>query len=41
MSVRDQERRARQLDRRISEAMRKADREVGKGITARGHTKPR
>src|SRR5829696_3024018 len=37
MSVRDQERRARQHDRRISEAMRRADREVGKGITARAH----
>src|SRR5215203_1942005 len=37
MSIRDQERQARQLDRRISEAMRRADREVGKGITARAH----
>ena len=37
MSVRDQERQARQHDRRISEAMRRADREVGKGITARAH----
>jgi hypothetical protein len=37
MSVRDQERKARQLDRRISEAMRRADRDVGKAITARAH----
>jgi hypothetical protein len=37
MSVRDQERQARRLDRRISEAMRRADREVGKRITARAH----
>jgi hypothetical protein len=37
MSIRDQERQTRQLERRISEAMRRADREVGKRITARAH----
>jgi hypothetical protein len=37
MSVRDQERRAREVERRISEAMRKADREVGKRIEAQAH----
>ena len=37
MSIRDQERQARQAERRIYEAMRRADREVGKGITARAY----
>ncbi|HEX6711217.1 MAG TPA: hypothetical protein VF068_12875 [Rubrobacter sp.] len=37
MSVRDQERQARQAERRISEAMRRADRDVGKKIEARAH----
>src|SRR5215207_872865 len=37
MSVRDQKRQARQAERRINEAMRRADREVGKGITARAY----
>src|SRR5215212_1860596 len=37
MSIRDQERQARQAERRINEAMRRADREVGKGITARAY----
>src|SRR5215211_8133233 len=37
MSVRDQERRAREAERRIGEAMRRADREVGPKIAAREH----
>lgn len=37
MSVRDQERKAQQAERRMSEAMRRADREVGKKIEARAH----
>src|SRR5215203_3594182 len=37
MSVRDQERRAREAERRISQAMRRADREVGQMIAARAH----
>jgi hypothetical protein len=37
MSIRDQERQARQAERRIYEAMRRADREVGKKITARAY----
>jgi hypothetical protein len=37
MSVRDQERRAREAERRISQAMHRADREVGKRIEARAH----
>ena len=37
MSIRDQERQARQAERRIYEAMRRADREVGQKITARAY----
>ena len=37
MSVRDQERRQRQAERRINERMRRADREVGQKIAARAH----
>jgi hypothetical protein len=37
MSVRDQERRQRQAERRINEAMRRADREILPAIEARAH----
>jgi hypothetical protein len=37
MSVRDQERRAREAERRITDAMRRADREVKPTIEARAH----
>src|SRR5918997_664682 len=37
MSIRDQERRQRQAERRINERMRRADREVGQKIAARAH----
>ena len=37
MSIRDQERRQREAERSINEAMRRADREVGKRIEARAH----
>jgi hypothetical protein len=37
MSVRDQERRAREAERRINQAMHRADREVGQRIAARAH----
>src|SRR5215210_3161427 len=37
MSVRDQERRAKESERRIAGAMRRADREVGQRIAARAH----
>jgi hypothetical protein len=37
MSVRDQERRAREAERRITDAMRRADREVKPTIEARSH----
>ncbi len=37
MSVRDQERRQREVERRINDRMRTADREVGQKIAARAH----
>jgi hypothetical protein len=37
MSIRDQERRQRQAERRINERMRRADREVGQKIATRAH----
>src|SRR3712207_3158442 len=37
MSVHEQERRAREAERKVSEAMRRADREVGQKISARAH----
>ena len=37
MSVRDQERRAREAERRIGDAMRRADREIKPSIEARAH----
>ena len=37
MSIRDQERRQREAEHRINQAMRRADREVGQKIAARAH----